>query len=149
MGAAAKLCLPLLWAAMPPVATGHPAHSQGAGEAAGAGMRGAHLDTGCAEASQQRFDRGFYLLHNMDYTRARATFEQSAAADPACAMLSWGAAMTYFQPLWPGQPNDAALARGAQPPPPRARLHAARRIATTPPPCRRSTKARASTTTCA
>ena len=114
MGAAAKLCLPLLWAAMPLVATGHPAHSQGAGEAAGAGMRGAHLDTGCAEASQQRFDRGFYLLHNMDYTRARATFEQAAAADPACAMLSWGAAMTYFQPLWPGQPNDAALARGAQ-----------------------------------
>lgn len=79
-----------------------------------ANPRGAWLPTGCAEASQRQFDQGFYFLHNMDYTRARAVFEQAATADPKCAMLSWGAAMTYFQPLWPGKPTEAALAKGAQ-----------------------------------
>lgn len=112
MRAGAMCCLPALWLALlPAVAQDH--HAHGAGDAAQAGARGAHLETGCAEASQQQFDRGFYLLHNMDYTRARAAFETAAAADPACAMLSWGAAMTYFQPLWPGKPNEAALAKGA------------------------------------
>jgi tetratricopeptide (TPR) repeat protein len=112
MRTATKWCVPILSMALPLAAAGHDGHEHHA--AMSTGMRGAHLDTGCIETSQQRFDRGFYLLHNMDYTRARAAFETAASADPACAMLSWGAAMTYFQPLWPGKPNDAALARGAQ-----------------------------------
>lgn len=91
----------------------HAQHAHPTAHATPAG-RGAHLETGCAEASQQAFDQGFYFLHNMSYTRARGTFEQGATADPACAMLFWGAAMTYFQPLWPGKPDVAALAKGTQ-----------------------------------
>ena len=114
MGTASKSCVPLLLLALPLAAAAHDPARHAHGAAAPMGPRGAQLDTGCATSSQQQFDRGFYLLHNMDYTRARAAFEQAAAADPGCAMLSWGAAMTYFQPLWPGKPNDAAVAKGAQ-----------------------------------
>lgn len=115
MATASTLGLPILLLALPLATAAHDPSSHAHGAAAApTGPRGAQLDTGCAKPSQQRFDRGFYLLHNMDYTRARAAFEQGAAADPACAMLSWGAAMTYFQPLWPGKPNDAAVAKGAR-----------------------------------
>ena len=109
MRTAAKWCVPILSMASALATVAHEHHA-----AMQQGMRGAHLDTGCIETSQQQFDRGFTLLHNMDYTRARAAFETAATTDPSCAMASWGVAMTWFQPLWPGKPNYAALAKGTQ-----------------------------------
>jgi tetratricopeptide (TPR) repeat protein len=75
--------------------------------------KGAHLQLSCGAATQESFDRGFFLLHNMMYTQARSAFEQAAAVDDKCAMVHWGIAMTYFQPLWPGQPTEEALENGS------------------------------------
>lgn len=106
MNAASRTCLLGILLAMSTSASGLPqeadvAHAMHAHAAldAKSPVRGAHLETGCIAASQQAFDQGFYFLHNMSYTRARDTFEAAAAADPSCAMLSWGVAMTMFQPL--------------------------------------------------
>ena len=74
--------------------------------------RGAHLAIRCPPAAQQQFDRGLFFLHNMDYVSARRTFEEAAAQHATCAMLHWGTAMAYFQPLWPGQPTAESLAKG-------------------------------------
>lgn len=117
MGRTAKRLIPSLLAALAattPAVAAHDPSGHVHGAAGPTGPRGIQLDTGCGAVSQQSFDQGFYFLHNMSYTRARDTFEAAAAADPVCAMLSWGAAMTYFQPLWPGKPNAAALAKGTQ-----------------------------------
>ncbi len=76
-------------------------------------MRGAYLEISCAPDAQQKFDRGFYFLHNMDYVAARRNFEEGTATHGTCAMLHWGVAMTYFQPLWPGQPTKDSLTKGA------------------------------------
>ena len=94
---------------------GHHGHhvGSGAGSAVANPQRGAHLAIACAPEAQKQFDRGFFFLHNMDYVSARQTFEEAAAAHASCAMLHWGAAMTYFQPLWPGQPTKASLEKGA------------------------------------
>ena len=75
--------------------------------------RGAALPISCDPATQARFDRGFFLLHNMMYTQARTEFEQAAKTDDKCAMLYWGIAMTWFQPLWSGQPTEQALQSGS------------------------------------
>lgn len=75
--------------------------------------RGAHLVIACEPAAQGEFDKGFFFLHNMDYVAARKVFEAAAGTHGACAMLHWGVAMTYFQPLWPGQPTKDASAKGA------------------------------------
>ncbi len=48
----------------------------------------------------------------MTYPQARAAFEQTAATDPACALVHWGMAMTLFQRLWPTRPNLQELQRG-------------------------------------
>ena len=80
MGAASTWCLPVLLLALPLATSAHDPSAHAHGTDAPTGPRGAHLDSGCAKASQQRFDRGFYLLHNMDYTRARAAFEPAASA---------------------------------------------------------------------
>jgi tetratricopeptide (TPR) repeat protein len=75
--------------------------------------RGAALSISCSEKTQARFDRGFFLLHNMMYTQARSEFEAAAKSDRECAMLYWGIAMTWFQPVWSGQPTVDALKAGA------------------------------------
>jgi tetratricopeptide (TPR) repeat protein len=76
--------------------------------------RGAYLKTNCGAAAQREFDQGFFFLHNMDYTRARAAFERGATAEPGCAMVSWGLAMSYFHPLWAGTPTKDAMTKGAK-----------------------------------
>jgi len=76
--------------------------------------RGAALSISCGAATQSRFDRGFFLLHNMMYSQARAEFEAAIETDDRCAMLHWGLAMTWFQPLWSGQPTEQALHSGSE-----------------------------------
>ena len=54
----------------------------------------------CAPAAQQQFNRGVALLHSFAYADAEQTFRSVALADPRCGMAHWGAAMTYFHPVW-------------------------------------------------
>lgn len=54
----------------------------------------------CAPAVQEQFDRGVALLHSFAYSAAENTFQGVAELDPTCAMAHWGAAMTYFHPMW-------------------------------------------------
>lgn len=71
-----------------------------------------HFDISCSGEVTADFDAGVAFLHHMQYEESRATFEQIADTDPACAMAHWGIAMTLFQPLWPERPTPEALARG-------------------------------------
>lgn len=68
----------------------------------------------CSEASATAFDRALALKHHMMYEQARGLFQELAEHDPDCAMAHWGVAATWFQPLWPGRPDQAALAAGRQ-----------------------------------
>ena len=72
-----------------------------------------HLPITCGADAQSQLDHALFYLHNMDYVRARAGFETAIAAHPSCAMLYWGLGMTFFQPLWPGQPSADSLRAGA------------------------------------
>ena len=60
------------------------------------------------------FARGLHLLHNFEYDRARAAFQQARAADPNNVMAAWGEAMSHNYPLWMDVDLDegrAALAK--------------------------------------
>ncbi len=52
--------------------------------------------TSCSAAAQPLFDRAVALLHSFELKRAIAGFEAAAAADPACAMTSWGIALSRW-----------------------------------------------------
>ena len=54
----------------------------------------------CSSSMQQPFNRAIALLHSFAYTEARAAFQSIARTDPTCAMAHWGAAMSYYHPLW-------------------------------------------------
>jgi len=66
----------------------------------------------CEPDAEASFQRATALLHHMMYARAEREFEVLAERHPGCAMAHWGIAMTQFQPLWPGHPDDDALERG-------------------------------------
>jgi tetratricopeptide (TPR) repeat protein len=65
----------------------------------------------CSPAAQETFLRGVALLHSFEYTPAETTFNEAAAADPSCAIASWGTAMSLYHPLW-APPSKAELERG-------------------------------------
>jgi tetratricopeptide (TPR) repeat protein len=79
--------------------------------------------TTCKAHSDVLMQQGLGWLHSFEYQRAQATFSEAAAADPDCAIASWGMAMSYYHPLWAAptpdefQKGKAALAN--------ARHHAA------------------------
>ncbi len=62
---------------------------------------------------QAVFNRGVALLHHMTYEVAEREFSKVLKADPDCALAHWGIAMTLIHPVWPGQPAEDVLARGA------------------------------------
>ncbi len=65
-------------------------------------------------APNDAFARGLHLLHNFEYDRARAAFQQARAADPNNVMAAWGEAMSHNYPLWMDVDLDegrAALAK--------------------------------------
>ncbi|MCK8515049.1 hypothetical protein M0534_01715 [Methylonatrum kenyense] len=68
----------------------------------------------CEEASARAFDRALAFKHHMMYEQARGLFRDLAETDPACAMGHWGVAATWFQPLWPGRPDQETLEAGRQ-----------------------------------
>ena len=61
-------------------------------------------------APGQAFARGLHLLHNFEYDRALAAFEQARAADPGNVMAAWGEAMATNHPLWMQVDVDAGRA---------------------------------------
>ena len=67
----------------------------------------------CTSEAQRHLQQGLALLHHMTYVGALEAFEHGLEADPACAMAYWGQAMTLIHPLWPDQPTDESLTRGA------------------------------------
>ena len=66
-----------------------------------------HLDFACKPELEQDFQVAVALLHSFFYEEARLRFEDIARRDPSCAMAWWGAAMTWYHPLWtPPAPED-------------------------------------------
>ena len=99
-----------------PTAAAQDAHAHG-GDAERLGR--VAFPNSCNAAARPLVERGVAMLHSFWFEQAQHTFQEAAAADPACAMAPWGVAMTLL-----GNPYAAA-----DPPPPRRRaaLEAARK----------------------
>jgi tetratricopeptide (TPR) repeat protein len=67
----------------------------------------------CAAPQQAAFNRGIALLHDFWYDKAEQQFEAIAKADPKCAMVYWGEAMSIWHEIW-DRPNDAILQKGLE-----------------------------------
>jgi hypothetical protein len=65
----------------------------------------------CSAEVQKSFELGVALLHSYWYEEAEKQFKEVAAKDPACAMASWGRAMTLHRPAY-SQPSEQDLKRG-------------------------------------
>ena len=59
----------------------------------------AEMGISCAQAAKAPFERGLLLLHSFAWADARKGFEETAQADPNCAMAYWGVAMSYYDGL--------------------------------------------------
>jgi hypothetical protein len=55
-----------------------------------------HFETSCKPETRAEFDRAVALLHSFWFTASLKAFESVAAADPACGMAWWGAALSYW-----------------------------------------------------
>jgi tetratricopeptide (TPR) repeat protein len=69
--------------------------------------------TSCSDKAQPEFLRGMALLHSFFYEEARRAFTAAASLDPTCAMAHWGAAMTWYHPIW-APPTDDELKAGLE-----------------------------------
>ena len=65
-----------------------------------------HMPISCAASVQTPFERGIALMHSFWYEEAQKQFQAVATADPQCAMVQWGLAMTEWRPFWDGMPDD-------------------------------------------
>jgi hypothetical protein len=54
----------------------------------------------CNAAAQTEFNRAMAMLHSFFYPESGRTFVRVTELDPSCAMGHWGAAMTWWYPLW-------------------------------------------------
>ena len=63
-----------------------------------------------APHAQRAFQRGVALLHNFEYPRAIAAFQEAHKADPGFAMAYWGEAMAHNHPIWMAQDLEAGRA---------------------------------------
>ncbi len=70
-----------------------------------------HFANSGAQRAQPPFQRGLALLHDFEYSAARAEFQRAETLDPSFAMAVWGEALTYNHTLWHEQ--DTAAARAA------------------------------------
>ncbi len=67
----------------------------------------------CANAAQQPFERGVALMHSFWYEEAKKQFKAIENADPNCAMIYWGEAMSLLRQLV-SRPEEADLKRGSE-----------------------------------
>jgi tetratricopeptide (TPR) repeat protein len=65
----------------------------------------------CTIDVQGPFNRGVALLHDFWYEEAQRQFEETAKADPGCAMAHWGIAISYFHQIW-NRPDESVVAQG-------------------------------------
>lgn len=65
-----------------------------------------HMPISCDASVQVPFERGIALLHPFWYEEANKQFQAVAQADPQCAIVHWGLAMTEWRPLWDGMPEE-------------------------------------------
>src|SRR5689334_4214760 len=94
----------LLIASLPAAAQGSHDHAHPLGRV--------HFPVSCTPAAQQTFEHGVALLHSFWYDEAERTFAQVTRTDPTCAMGYWGAAMSFYHPVW-APPTADDLKKGA------------------------------------
>jgi tetratricopeptide (TPR) repeat protein len=71
------------------------------------------FSTSCSEAAQPTFARAMALLHSFEYAPAIDAFNQTATADPSCAMAYWGIGISRWgNPFAPGIKGSAAMEAG-------------------------------------
>lgn len=56
--------------------------------------------TSCTKPAQQKFNRAAALLHSFWYDEAERAFAEVTKIDPKCGIGHWGAAMTWYHPVW-------------------------------------------------
>jgi hypothetical protein len=71
------------------------------------------MEISCGAPAKAPFLRGLALLHSFAWSDARGAFQAAAKADPACAMVYWGEAMSYYDGIH-NPPSDAELAAAKQ-----------------------------------
>jgi hypothetical protein len=98
-----RLALLILCAVLATAQEDHSSH-----ERAVAGLGTVDFPTSCDATAQKLISRAAALLHSFGYEEARITFNDAAKADPACAMVYWGVARTWYHPM------GAPVARGAE-----------------------------------
>jgi tetratricopeptide (TPR) repeat protein len=98
---------------------GHdPAHDHGSDH--GPQLGKVSFQTSCNAAAEASFERGLAWLHSFEYQRAEKSFSEAGASDPGCGIAHWGAAMSYYHPLWAAPTPDelqkgrAALAKARE-----------------------------------
>lgn len=69
------------------------------------------FETSCAAEAHELFRHGLGWLHSFEYEEAERTFAKAAVSDPECAIAHWGAAASYYHPLW-APPSEVELERG-------------------------------------
>ena len=71
--------------------------------------------TSCSPEAQADFERGTAMLHSFWFGEAERTFREITAADPDCAMASWGLAMTLWgNPMGRVAPSEERAAQGLE-----------------------------------
>jgi tetratricopeptide (TPR) repeat protein len=75
------------------------------------GLGQVHFPVSCTSEAQKTFEHGVALLHSFWYDEAEKAFSRVITIDPACAMASWGIAMSLYHPLW-FPPTSADLRKG-------------------------------------
>jgi hypothetical protein len=71
------------------------------------------FDVSCRPELKADFEEAVALLHSFFYEEARRRFLEIAVRDPQCAMAWWGAAMTWYHPLW-APPTPEEMKMGAE-----------------------------------
>lgn len=79
--------------------------------AAGTNLGAVSFPVSCSPSVKVEFDTGVALLHSFQYQQAEQTFQDTAKADPTCAMAYWGEAMSLYHQLW-DWPSADTLAEG-------------------------------------
>ena len=69
------------------------------------------FETTCSAGAEALVNQGLGWLHSFEYEQSARTFAEAAAADPGCAIAYWGAAASYYHPLW-APPSAAELEKG-------------------------------------
>ena len=71
-----------------------------------------NFNVSCTPQAQKQFNRAVAWLHSFEYEEAEKAFAEVTVTDPRCGMGYWGAAASYYHPLW-APPSKAELQKGS------------------------------------